>query len=912
MSLLKNSESLYDRTLKSNSYNEGEEYSIETSKVSNLINFGVDLLDSNNNFNFSNTVIGRTIDGNTPITEIGNQQLTKILKDRAVSNAKTEFAPVINLQNIFNNKPIFEKNIDYRITVENGSSNVSDIVNRIFGRQSNQNTIQSSSTSQELLNNTGKGQKSFIENTINKNLYAPKYTGLDIEVASNIVKPYSTDLNRDDSIIEINNNEYISNNKLTDNNLEYGGIQNNKFEVGSKTPNEFGNTSLNKDNFNLDREDNYGVNTGKDFEYFTELKSSFGIRKGLLAYTDGLLKSLDDNAISRKDGDGKIIAGSKQFFNGAADGRTFSKEFQYDRYDRAVRYKGNDKTYSVIQNFVIPKIHPIIDNNTNTINNKDMMFSIENLAFRVTSNGVVEGNENVSIPLCEVGENNGRLMWFPPYDINLSENVVQKNESTEFIGRGEPVYTYSNTERFASLSFKLIIDYPPNIKGKTNYNQFTDFFAYGEDNVFTQKTNTQSANILLKKKIDLQNNIPKPRERKVITCKEVTPIKYFFQNNVRIIDLEYESYSTDTDGVLTSTNEIYFGLNEQFETDVNNFVQELTVLYKSDELKHYELTGEGYASQLFTSDYNDILSRDRANNLINYVDSKFKIETGVSFADAGLKTNTVLALGETQAIPAGATANNINLKDVKVDRKAVVSLFFIGGIEDDFVELTPEEIVERNEINEEIIEIDKALNNLRDISSCIYSEQTTFDKHDLSWDRVRNNKFSPMFHSQTPEDFHRRLTFLHQCTRQGLPVSTTILGKNYNSVFGRPPICILRIGDFFNTKIIIDSMNIDYTDAPLDLNPEGMGVQYMIADITLNMKIIGGMSLATPISRLQNAIEFNYYANSTYYNNDIYQFPTSRENDELERKFGGVNRSSIPDININKKIIYEPLKNNNG
>ena len=61
-----------------------------------------------------------------------------------------------------------------------------------------------------------------------------------------------------------------------------------------------------------------------------------------------------------------------------------------------------------------------------------------------------------------------------------------------------------------------------------------------------------------------------------------------------------------------------------------------------------------------------------------------------------------------------------------------------------------------------------------------------------------------------------------------------------NLAFGRPPVCILRVGDFFHTKIIIESMSITYKkDAIMwDLNPEGIGVQPMYADISLNIKIL--------------------------------------------------------------------------
>ena len=50
-----------------------------------------------------------------------------------------------------------------------------------------------------------------------------------------------------------------------------------------------------------------------------------------------------------------------------------------------------------------------------------------------------------------------------------------------------------------------------------------------------------------------------------------------------------------------------------------------------------------------------------------------------------------------------------------------------------------------------------------------------------------------------------------------------------------------------------------------DLNPEGAGVQPMYAKVSMGIVLIGGQAMNTPISRLQNANTFNYYANSGVY-----------------------------------------------
>lgn len=129
--------------------------------------------------------------------------------------------------------------------------------------------------------------------------------------------------------------------------------------------------------------------------------------------------------------------------------------------------------------------------------------------------------------------------------------------------------------------------------------------------------------------------------------------------------------------------------------------------------------------------------------------------------------------------------------------------------------------------------------------------------------------FDPAFHSMSPEGFNARLTFLHQCTRQGPTISACdSMNENAtNLAFGRPPVCILRVGDFYNTRIIIESVNITYDPLMWDLNDEGIGVMPMIANISISFKFIGGSELAGPIERLQNALSFNYYANTSVYDN---------------------------------------------
>jgi hypothetical protein len=183
------------------------------------------------------------------------------------------------------------------------------------------------------------------------------------------------------------------------------------------------------------------------------------------------------------------------------------------------------------------------------------------------------------------------------------------------------------------------------------------------------------------------------------------------------------------------------------------------------------------------------------------------------------------------------------------------------------------------------------LKKKKNFNENLYNERTKAILN--GFEASSKNEFYPAFHSQTPEDFHRRLTFLQQCTRQGAAMRYDIKDEDgklraRNSVFGKQPICVLRIADFMYTKVVIESVTIDYANTTWDLNPEGFGMQPMIANVTLQMKVIGGQSLRGPIDALQNATSFNYYANSTFRDTGVYAKPSKEASDQATYKAGVV------------------------
>lgn len=181
------------------------------------------------------------------------------------------------------------------------------------------------------------------------------------------------------------------------------------------------------------------------------------------------------------------------------------------------------------------------------------------------------------------------------------------------------------------------------------------------------------------------------------------------------------------------------------------------------------------------------------------------------------------------------------------------------------------EIITETENEGKVESVSGDVNNIR------YDQEYRFfnvlkEKNPLAFTQLKEKikYFDPTFHSMTPEGFNGRLNFLHQCSRQGNTIGASDVGNAKtatNLAFGRPPICVLRLGDFYNTEIVITNMTFTYDPLQWDLNSEGIGVQPLIANVSLSFNFIGGSDLAGPIKRLQNAMTFNYYANTEVYDN---------------------------------------------
>jgi len=135
-----------------------------------------------------------------------------------------------------------------------------------------------------------------------------------------------------------------------------------------------------------------------------------------------------------------------------------------------------------------------------------------------------------------------------------------------------------------------------------------------------------------------------------------------------------------------------------------------------------------------------------------------------------------------------------------------------------------------------------------------YVESKPSDNVKRIKEMIKNLVFQPAYFSGNLVDFKKKMEFLAKLTR---PAKNTI-NVSYNEATGtykgsgfsftRPPVCHLKLGDWFNHDIIVNSVSYDYTDAPWTL-VEGKN-QPMWASVTINFNIVGpaGASGGVPLT----------------------------------------------------------------
>jgi hypothetical protein len=650
---------------------------------------------------------------------------------------------------------------------------------------------------------------------------------------------------------------------------------------------------------------------------------------------------------------------------------------------------------------------------------KKYMFSIENLAWRTSSR---PGLTYDDLPACERGPNGGRIMWFPPYDLSFNDTSTASFQSTTFLGRPEPIYTYNNTTRTGSISWKIIVDHPSvmntiiekQLKGqqkervdsiidsffagcvkydiyelakKFNMLKASDIYEYQEilNNPRLTREELEGVNFEIQKTI----TIPPPEKGSTngnagngnLTNTEQTKLEddprkkefetnynelaFYFHNDIPGPQSEtisnqpykqtydaykglipsYESYSKSLYGTsfcsksgnVPNTSKSYQqycneakNVKEFFDTIIDSNFKLAAENPKNFIVDAYNIIqsgGEitinmiGSASAPGSADYNVDLSKRRIDSVKKFfeqttignanlkqaiADKKFIIKSAegkgeeISIPKAGTGNTFGFEVNCTQDIKGGtqSATDNYNAqiysvyamacRRVKIENIIVSNLKQIEVKETIVLKtdpVTPETktIVETNKVVpprlQPNVSVTKKLKDgiskkiLRNLfSECDYFEVIQRE-NPMIYQTIKEKikYFNPAFHSMTPEGLNARLTFLNQCVRPGetIPVIGADGRPKYNDAvntsFGAPPVLVLRVGDFYNTKIIPGSVGFTYENNLLDMNPEGIGIQPMIVKVTLGFSMIGGHGLAKPVEQLQNALSFNYYANTEIY-----------------------------------------------
>ena len=683
-----------------------------------------------------------------------------------------------------------------------------------------------------LLTRTNLNQVQFLFDLLNHNDYRPNYTDSRF--------PGTSDSG-------INSRYYIG----TEKNTNRGSLITKKFLNEDFNGNDIGTSTSKR------------TDIDKKFLWATGGENNFN-EKTLLYKTQQLVNNHGDDVFINqtkkyfKDKEsGKIISRGNaisrlELIDAAQNGnfcRVWTVNDNYN-YLKAIRNTGlfsspdkslkgfsvsNDKaSLSVLGENGIPKYHPVAGDSRTTL--KKYMLSLENLAW----------TDNLSdLPLNEIGPgdilsgNKGRIMWFAPYDLSFDDSSSANWTKTEFIGRGEPVYTYNNASRSGTLTFTILVDHPKVINGyRGEQNNLIERFFAGcvtPTDFLEQIKKSDSLNQNSIDEIDKKINEIKNQKSSNIQKVKKTVSFYFPEGK----DSNYEGKDSNYEGEMKTL------------TDIAG-----QILIDGGKIK---ITSEGFSR--VGEKINDVsatesalkdLSKKRAEQLItdflktlpnikkdNY--SKVVKGNGISLSDTSDKSRRVDLIIEN---------------DSKSSAKAKKE----GGLGDlsyypEFAQL---------------------------IDDLIIDETSYFDYVDANYPNYfstissKIKYFQPGYHSTTPEGLNTRLTFLNQCLRQGPSIydkNTTKDGvevgiQPQNLSFGRPPVCILRIGDFFHTKVVINSLSIAFDGnggLQWDLNPEGIGVQPMTAKVSLSVDLIGGHSLVGPINRLQNALSFNYYANTEMY-----------------------------------------------
>lgn len=384
----------------------------------------------------------------------------------------------------------------------------------------------------------------------------------------------------------------------------------------------------------------------------------------------------------------------------------------------------------------------------------------------------------------------------------------------------------------------------------------------------------------------------KPIIEEVTDFNKYNGYAFYFDNDIpKSSDTDYlTTYNAYTGNSLYNVSNFMIDYVQNNFEYLNNFINECNNFLKNNEGSTISIDLTSSASSPGTNNYNLELSKRRSKNIENYLKKYINSDK--------FKINNIFNKGED----IGVVSKSTKYADFKVDkcsnqfdivsqysmacrRVAITNIKAIKTTNQTVVVTPPNTTTEaeikinKQTTNVKLVETqEKVIKNISKkvlqklLNECDYFE-TIRETSPFIYNNLKEKikYFSPVFHSTTPEGLNSRLTFLQQCVRPGDTIPTIRkdgvgeVRDAKNTAFGIPPVLILRVGDFFHTKIIPENLQISYDPLHWDMNPEGIGFQPMIAKVQLSFKFVGASGLSNAIDKLQNALSFNYYANTEIY-----------------------------------------------
>jgi len=679
------------------------------------------------------------------------------------------------------------------------------------------------------------------------------------------------------------------------------------------------------------------------------------------------------NQVSKVFNDGyrEITKGSrvKKYVNekgvevGKEYGRIFAKDNPYYAYNNLQQTVSNDSgsiingnirksSYSVLDSTFNLNIAPLRGNGSTNITRegsvKKYMFSIENLAWK----GTADWND---LPACEKGPNGGRIMWFPPYDLTFTDTTTPQFESTNFLGRPEPVYTYNTTKRGGTLNWSIIVDHPSvlnlivdkelsktdsatvngvvnsffagckkydlyELAAKFNTLSFTDLTALYQEVMGSTTTSDEEKQSAANGIAPTTNNNPTNNETVTFTTDyknkgfyfdggSQTSVDYYNQNSDYLNQNNKNTYYSSNPTISAETQTMFDIISENFDTLTTFAIEVKKIIEEKKGKLKIQLEGSKFSDSNNSSEINNT----RLDSVINFFKNTINIKQ-TPFDDGTIVIELLPDAVNTVTLSNGVEFNCVNILTPPNDvyspnamacralrvRSATVTPTLSNDAqpvqESQQNGLKPQQ---DTDVANKPSSVSKFLIR-KLLSECNYFDVIK-DSDPFVYQSIKEKikYFNPAFHAITPEGLNSRLVFLNQCTRPGntIPIKTNegnVTNTNVvNTSFGKPPILVLRVGDFYNTKIVPSSIQFSYEG--LDINPQGIGVQPMIAKVQMSFDFIGGSGLKEPIEKIQNALSFNYYANTEMYD---------------DRAVATEDTTAIDNAFL-QSIVSQPFSNNN-